>query len=223
MGLHDWFLFIRKKGYNPTLLYLSGLPSLTTGNRRFDVMANCFQVIQRAYSNQNLPPDAAHRILETEIKRFGNPHNMVLYIDGGQAEEKSNTAKTRDAARQKALDKTEASVNVFETRLSDGKRIRKRHFIDIKAGFKSAFYWSLPSRQEYANYMQRLGWTVIVAGTEADLAIAVDAGDNDIVISKDSDILAYQSVKTLWRPISNNRVLVYKIPDILAILGISRT
>ncbi|KAG0274828.1 hypothetical protein BGZ96_004069 [Linnemannia gamsii] len=148
---------------------------------------------------------------------------MTLYIDGGQAEEKINTAKTRDAARQKALDKTEGSLNVFETRLNGGKRIKKRHFTDVKAGFKSAFYWSLPSRQEYANYMRHLGWTVVVARTEADLAIALDAGETDIIISKDSDMLAYQSVKTLWRPTSNNLILVYKIPDILATLGISRT
>ncbi|KAF9117400.1 hypothetical protein BGW39_002216, partial [Mortierella sp. 14UC] len=132
---------------------------------------------------------------------------MTLYIDGGQAEEKMHTAKARDAARQKALDKTERSVNVFETRLKDGKRIRKRHFTDVKAGFTSAFYWSLPSRQEYASYMRHRGWTVVVARTEADLAIALDAQDNEIIISKDSDMLAYQSVKTLWRPTSNSLIL----------------
>ncbi|KAG9065426.1 hypothetical protein KI688_002751 [Linnemannia hyalina] len=223
MGLFDWYPFIRKKGYNPTVLYQSVLASLTTGTRRFDVMANCFPVIQQAYSNQNLPPDDAHRILENDIKRFGDPLNMRLYIDGDQAEEKMDTAKARDAKRHKALNRTEKSIKVFEERLNSNLRVRKRHFTDVKAGLKSSFHWSLRSRQEFANYMRHRGWTVIVCRTEADLAIAMDAQGIDVIISKDSDMTAYQSVTTLWRPVSNNLILVYKIPDVLATLGISRT
>ncbi|KAF8945173.1 hypothetical protein BGZ47_003134 [Haplosporangium gracile] len=223
MGLFDWYPFIRRKGYNPVVLHQSVLASQSTGTRRFDVMANCFPVIQRAYSNRNLTQDDPHRILEDDIKRFGNTLNMPLYIDGDQAEEKMNTAKARDAVRHKALHRTEESIKVFEERLNDDMRIRKRHFTDVKAGFKSSFHWSMRSRQEFANYMRHHGWTVFVCRTEADLAIALDAQDNDIIISKDSDMMAYRSVKTLWRPVSNNIVLVYKIPDVLATLGISRT
>ncbi|KAF9116080.1 hypothetical protein BGX30_006072, partial [Mortierella sp. GBA39] len=137
MGLFDWYPFIRKKGYNPTVLYQSVLASLTTGTRRFDVMANCFPVIQRTYSNYNLPQDVAHKILENDIKRSGNPLNMHLYIDGGQAVEKENTTKARDETRHKALDRTEKSIKVFEERLNDNLRVRKRHFTDVKAGLKS--------------------------------------------------------------------------------------
>ncbi|KAF9382477.1 hypothetical protein CPC16_009322 [Podila verticillata] len=222
MGLFDWYPFIRRKGYNPVALYKSVLASLTTGTRRFDVMASCFPVIQQAYSNQNLSHDEAHRILENDIKRFDNILNMCLYIDGDQAEEKMDTAKARGALRDKALDRTEKSIKVFEERLNDNLRIRKRHFTDIKAGFKTSFHWSLRSRQEFANYMRHRGWTVVICRTEADLAIALDAQDIDIIISKDSDMMAYQSIKTLWRPVSNNLILVYKIPDVLATLGISR-
>ena len=71
--------------------------------------------------------------------------------------------------------------------------------------------------------MRHCGWTVDVCETEADLAMAQDAQPDDIIISKDSDMMAYQSVKTLWRPVSNNLILVYKLPDVLATLGITRT
>jgi hypothetical protein len=223
MGLFDWYPFIRKKGYNPTVLYQSVLASLTTGTRRFDVMANCFPVIQRTFSNYNLPQDSAHKILENDIERFGTPLNMLLYIDGGQAVEKENTTKARDEARHKALDRTEKSIKVFEERLDDNLRVRKRHFTDVKVGLKSSFHWSLRSRQEFANYMRHRGWTVYVCETEADLAMAQDAKPDDIIISKDSDMMAYQSVKTLWRPVSKNLILVYKLPDVLATLGITRT
>ncbi|KAI8599824.1 hypothetical protein EDD21DRAFT_416424 [Dissophora ornata] len=222
MGLYGWYPFLRKKGYKPVVLYQSALTSLTTGMRRFDVMANCFTVIRQAYSNQNLTQDVAHRILEDDIKRFGNTLNMSLYVDGPQAVEKENTAKTREETRHKALVRTERSINTFEERLNSGMRIRKRHFTDVKAGFVSSFYWSLASRMEFVNYMRQRGWTVFICRTEADLAIAIDVHDTDIIISKDSDMMAYQSVKTLWRPVSNNLILVYKIPDVLATLGISR-
>ncbi|KAF9912525.1 hypothetical protein EC991_010612, partial [Linnemannia zychae] len=221
MGLFDWFPFIRRKGYNPALLYTSIITSLTTGRRRFDVLGTCFRVIQHAYCNNS--QEAAHRILEKDIERFGNTLNMSLYIDGPQAVEKVNTARTREETRLKALDRTEKSIDTFEERLNNGMKIRKRHFTDIKAGLASSFYWSLTSRLEFSKYMESRGWTVVICTTEADVAMARDAQPNDIIISKDSDMLAYQSVVTLWRPVSNNLILVYKIPDILSTLGISRT
>ncbi|KAF9115689.1 hypothetical protein BGX30_006194, partial [Mortierella sp. GBA39] len=98
--------------------------------------------------------------------------------------------------------------------------LRKRRFTDVKAGLKSSFHWPLRSRQEFANYMRLCGWTVVVCRTEANLAIAMDAQDIDVIILKDSDMMAYQSVATLWRPVSNNLILVYKIPDVLATLKI---
>ncbi|KAF9536987.1 hypothetical protein EC957_009129 [Mortierella hygrophila] len=138
--------------------------------------------------------------------------------------------EARDETRHKAPDGTEKSIKVrreksitvFEERLNDNLRVRKRHFIDVKAGLKSSFHWPLRSRQEFANYMRHRGWTVDVCETEADLAMAQDAQPDDIV-SKDSDMMAYQSVKTLWRPVSNNLILAYKLPDVLATLGITRT
>ncbi|KAF9118024.1 hypothetical protein BGX30_004889 [Mortierella sp. GBA39] len=66
--------------------------------------------------------------------------------------------------------------------------------------------------------MRHRAWTVFDYRMEADLAIALDAQDIDIIISKDSDMMAYQSVKTLWPPVSNNLILAYKILDVLATL-----
>ncbi|KAF9333018.1 hypothetical protein BG006_004085 [Podila minutissima] len=117
----------------------------------------------------------------------------------------------------------EKSIKVFKGRVNDSLRIRKQHFTDVKAGFKSSFHWSLRSHQEFANYMWHHSWTVVICRMEADLAIALDAQDIDIIISKDSDMMVYQLVKTLWCPVSNNLILIYKIPDVLATLGISQT
>ncbi|KAF9367305.1 hypothetical protein CPB97_005953 [Podila verticillata] len=125
MGLCDWYPFICWKGYNPVALYQSILASLTTGTCHFDVMANCFPIIQQAYSNQNLPQDEAHRILENDIKRFGDTLNMCLYINGDLAEEKMDTVKAQGTLQHKALDHMEKSIKAFKERLNDNLRMRK--------------------------------------------------------------------------------------------------
>ncbi|OAQ25053.1 hypothetical protein K457DRAFT_1898402 [Linnemannia elongata AG-77] len=84
------------------------------------------------------------------------------------------------------------------------------------------YYWSMESRRSFADYMTERHWTVKVVATEAGLVIAIDANPGDIIISRDSDMLAYGSIVTLWRPVSNDIILVYSIPDLLLALGITR-
>ncbi|KAG0279679.1 hypothetical protein BGZ95_000557 [Linnemannia exigua] len=100
-------------------------------------------------------------------------------------------------------------------RIATGQRLRKRHFCDVRTGLASSFYWLKEHRTGFAQYMRGKGWTVIEAETEADVAIAVEAQADDIVISADSDMLAYETIKTLWRPVSGGQALVYSIPALL--------
>ncbi|KAG0333888.1 hypothetical protein BG005_005018, partial [Podila minutissima] len=69
--------------------------------------------------------------------------------------------------------------------------------------------------------MVQAGWTVRLCATEADLAIAVDNQPGDIVVSADSDMLAYASTSTLWRPVSNCLVLAYELADVRQELALS--
>ncbi|KAF9927236.1 hypothetical protein FBU30_003419 [Linnemannia zychae] len=79
---------------------------------------------------------------------------------------------------------------------------------------------TLESRLDNDN--RNKGWTVKVADTEADLAIAIDADPDNIIISSDSDMMAYATVHTLWRLVSGGVILVYNIPDLLGALDITR-
>ncbi|KAF9945327.1 hypothetical protein BGZ72_001470 [Mortierella alpina] len=58
--------------------------------------------------------------------------------------------------------------------------------------------------------------------TNADVAIARDCRPGDIVISADSDMLAYSTISILWRPVSRGLILVYNISDLCQVLGLSR-
>ena len=110
------------------------------------------------------------------------------------------------------------SMQELETRVNDGLRVRKHHFTDIS----SAFYWSMDARRAFADYMIEHGWVVVNCTTEADLAIAQACLPTDIVLSRDSDMLYYASIRTIWRPISKGRVLVYDIKEDMATLGLNQ-
>ncbi|KAF9971008.1 hypothetical protein BGZ75_002042, partial [Mortierella antarctica] len=61
---------------------------------------------------------------------------------------------------------------------------------------------------------------VVECETEADLRIGNDCQPGDVVVTRDSDLLIYPKVACIWRPISKERVLVYRVNDILASLTV---
>ncbi|KAF9139896.1 hypothetical protein BGX30_007338, partial [Mortierella sp. GBA39] len=110
-------------------LYQSVVAKITPNRRRrLDVLGTCYRVIRNSYSNN--PPDVAHRMLEKEVSRYGSSLDMSLYIDGYQAVEKSYTAAEREGVRDRALELTTTVLDTLESRLDNGLRIRKRHFVD---------------------------------------------------------------------------------------------
>jgi hypothetical protein len=220
MGLAGWYPFIRKKGYNPHLLSKSVILKNPASQRHLDVLGTLFRTISNAYASN--PPYIAHSILQNEIERYGTQENLILYLDGPPAEEKRATTDLRDKARLKALDDLGSNLDTFDKKLNESSRIRKQLHISIAKGFQKSFYWCLDIRQEFAEHMRHLGWRVQVGPTESDVAIARAAEDGDIVISGDSDMMAYRSITTVWRPVSNDLILVYNIPDVLKTLQISR-
>ncbi|KAG0294470.1 hypothetical protein BGZ98_001756 [Dissophora globulifera] len=77
-------------------------------------------------------------------------------------------------------------------------------------------------RESFAEYMTRAGWKVQTCVSEADVGIARDCQPGDIVVSADSDMLAYSSILILWRPISRSLILVCEISDVCQVLCVSR-
>ncbi|KAI1287156.1 hypothetical protein EDD11_010487, partial [Mortierella claussenii] len=220
MGLKDWFPFLRRKGYSPLVIHASVI-LLAMGNKKglVDVLS-FYGVIKNAYSRHS--PEKAHTILEDHLNRFGSKSNLVLYIDGGPALEKQVTAKQRKEARDKATKKCADSIEKLENIINNNSKPRKTHFADVWKSLAGSFYWSTEDRQSFIVYMKEAGWSVRICETEADVAIAVDCQPDDIVISADSDMLAYGSVSTLWRPISKYLVLEYKLTDVCLQLGMTR-
>ncbi|GJJ78017.1 hypothetical protein EMPS_10376 [Entomortierella parvispora] len=186
---------------------------------RIDVLS-FFCIIRNAYSR--CKPEDAHKILERHLARFGSKSNLVLYIDGQQALEKEETARRRKESRTVAAAKCMKSLQNLEDLINQNSRPRKRHFSDARSTLAATFYWSLDDRRSFVKYMEDAGWCVQICKTEADVAIAVDCQPDDIVISQDSDFLAYNTVSTLWRPVSKHVLLEYKLANVCLALQLSR-
>ncbi|KAG0057380.1 hypothetical protein BGZ83_010839 [Gryganskiella cystojenkinii] len=219
-GQKGWYPFLRKKGYHPPVLNLSvAATTSNTSTRRIDLLSR-FSVIRYAYTHNSV--EQAHLTLEKDVAQFGTKENSVIYVDGPQAVEKEHTAKIRLEALEKAVDRCEKSLGVLQERINESMKVRKKHFTDVKTSLASTFYWSLTMRESFVEYMTRAGWKVQTCATEADVAIARDCQPGDIVVSADSDMLAYSSISVLWRPVSRSLIFVYNILDICQILGMSR-
>ncbi|KAF9940138.1 hypothetical protein BGZ70_006365, partial [Mortierella alpina] len=212
MGLKGWFPFLRKKGYHPAELAVSAAATTSrTSIRRIDLLSR-FSVIRNAYTRNSV--EQAHVILEKDIARFGTKENIIVYVDGVQAIEKEHTALGREETRRTAGQRCIESLNVLEARISKGLRVRKRHFTDVRASMATTFYWSHAMRDSFVEYMTREGWTIVGCPTEADVAIAQECRPGDIVVSADSDMLAYSTISILWRPVSRSVILVYNISEL---------
>lgn len=160
------------------------------------------------------------------LTRIGNKSNIIIYIDGGATVEKIETHERREEKRRMSLTKAKYGIKMLEDRLSQDQSVRKHHFTAIKKHLKSAFRWSVDARSSFASYMSTKGWRVVRCRGEADVDIAKACSPTDIVLSRDSDYFAYQSVLHIWRPTgygTRSMLSCYHVPDILMALSVTRS
>jgi hypothetical protein len=80
----------------------------------------------------------------------------------------------------------------------------------------------MESRRELASFLASRSWTVRLLNIEADVAIARDCGPGDVVLSRDSDMFAYQGIAEVWRPVRGKTIQIYDMPQVLAAIHLSR-
>jgi len=120
--------------------------------------------------------------------------SAVLYFDGAQCKEKLETQQRRQNARAKAIDHADAHVATFMDRVTNGAHIRKHYFANVGKQLSNAFRWNVDARSGLTLFLQSHGWTVVQCETEADVRIAADTVEGDIVISGDSDLFIYERI-----------------------------
>ncbi|KAF9570266.1 Rad2 nuclease [Mortierella alpina] len=219
MGVVGLWPLIKKKGYDPA--FRNRVPLESEGSVcRLDVLGTFYLNIRSTYIRH--PPEVAHEILERQISNMVAKEHTVLYIDGEPAKEKAPTHAQRNQWRKDAAEEAEKLLAQLHHRVTQEQNVRKWMVSAIKKATEKVFVWSAESRAEFARYLEQQGWQVLIAPTEADLAIALDCGPQDVVISKDSDMVVYKSINHICRPISKGRFLDYDVQDVAEALGMSR-
>lgn len=190
---------------------------------RVDVQGTFYSTIRYAYSH--CPTlDAAHAMVYKRISKITSRPISVLYLDGSPAAEKEGTHQARERVRTNAVNDARKDVDEFIHRVDGGLPVHKQHFVKVKKNLGKAFQWDPEARASLARYFRERNWEVVESLTEADVEIARDCQEGDVVITQDSDLAMYNEVTTIWRLISGARFLEYKInEEVLPALGISRT
>ncbi|KAF9188015.1 hypothetical protein BGZ49_003985, partial [Haplosporangium sp. Z 27] len=218
MGIYGLWPFLKKKGYEPTACRRPH--SSNTTKIRVDVLGTFFALIAHTYSSY--PADKAHFIVEQQIQKIGLKQNLILYFDGAPSTEKRDARNYRLCQREKYLHIARKAMDTLNSRIESNLRVRKHHFIAVAKNLKRAFYWPVESRAALVEYLKQRGWNAIMCHTEADLQIAKDYEPNDVVVTRDSDLLVYDNIITIWRPVTRDLTLVYDVPRILETLSYTR-
>jgi hypothetical protein len=188
MGVRDLWKIVQKKGHDPPVV---SMPREVPGGKLLvDIQGTLYGLLRRAYSNHD--DDEAQRIFLHGLEKLFVPTTCVLYFDGERAEEKSRVHAQRDQTRKSALAKATTHIQQLEARIDMEQRVPRQLHIDIRKSLDQCFVWTPISRQGLCAFLRSKGWTVKVCITEADIGIALDCTAKDVIVSRDSDMLAYR-------------------------------
>jgi hypothetical protein len=77
-------------------------------------------------------------------------------------------------------------------------------------------------KQTFIDTPSTLGWNIIACHGEADVHIgSIVMTDEDAVVSGDSDLLFYQNIPNVIRPLAGKQMMLYKKSAILQSLNLS--
>ncbi|KAF9979205.1 hypothetical protein BGZ73_004091 [Actinomortierella ambigua] len=179
----------KKKDHHPKSRNPKHTSLPQTTKIRVDV-ATFLSTIRATYTMNAQDKAKAHETLFNHLKRYGDPLQMVLYIDGDAANEKNETRREREEKRAKSAMSAQNAITLLADRVKTGQPPTKQLFKD------------------------------------ADTAIATDCQLQDVVLSQDSDFMAYDSVMTLWQPVRDRdsiKILEYSKAEVLNRIGLSIT
>ncbi|KAF9941914.1 hypothetical protein BGZ67_003744, partial [Mortierella alpina] len=160
--------------------------------------------------------------IEKEISKLGDKSRLILYVDGHQVNEKQATQDARGATRAVAEAEAKRFLSEIEDRVKKDLSVRKWRFDNIDKAIKKSFSWNVHDRASFCRHMEQSGWTVQTAATEADVATAREIEPGDVVISRDSGMLIYGRICTLYRGKSRGRFHGHDIQEVAASLDLTR-
>lgn len=220
MGVVELWSILRKKKFEPGIA-----KALHHSIRyRLDLLSCLYIQIRRAICTYS-DTEEAHEAIHRALSRFVDPpqpepspltlteaqRSIVIYVDGEWPLEKHETHQKRLKDAEDALNEATGSISVLEQRVRQGKWPAKQKERNFTKALNKAMILTYDDKKNLAAYLKKKGWSVVLAEYEADVEIAKACDRNDIVISRDSDMLVYENVTTVWRPITPGCFHVYDV------------
>ncbi|KAF9169589.1 hypothetical protein BGX21_001217 [Mortierella sp. AD011] len=138
-----WAWLRNKKIYHPRLIHPnSQIVQPSQSKIRVDVCGSFYSSIRWAYTRFRDSRELAHEALGRILARLGRKDQLVFYIDGRPAVEKQQTHDRRRQQRKGAVETAEKGLELIETRIRAGQRLRRQHFLTCHRAINNAFHWS---------------------------------------------------------------------------------
>ena len=224
MGVKDLWQFVHYKGYfaetfgtvSAAVAHGDAAPSRVL----VDLQAAFFGKIRYAYSHHQ--STAAHQMLQRAILKAGlTAESATLYVDGAVPVEKMATHQERAKKGRDSRIQAKEHLVALQERVRENKAVHKHHFQAVIKHALNGFRWPREERAAFVQYMRDQGWNVVECQFEADVTIARDSTENDVVLSIDSDYFAYSTVHTIVRPF-RGKFRKYRVAEVLGHLELSR-
>ncbi|KAF9995494.1 hypothetical protein BGZ65_008866, partial [Modicella reniformis] len=204
--------------YDPPTIYLPKRPC-PSGPIRVDLQACFFNLLRKTSTK---PTDVAHKTIDRRLSTVVAKVCSVIYIDGFDVSEKAGTHAVRQAKREQAEVAATVALDVLVSRVEHRKRATRQQHITARKNIQKSFRLTLSARIALMEFLQQQGWTVVLGDDlEADIHIARDCGTNNVILTTDSDVLAYANINKVWRLVTNRKVLEYGQNDVCTILKLS--
>ncbi|KAG0098493.1 hypothetical protein BGZ93_011315 [Podila epicladia] len=149
--------------------------------------------------------------------KLGNKDELVLYVDGLPAAEKptptinaSKTVLRLANARSESSSHWRTASRPTSTFANTTSTLPTKNSVQPSAG-----PWD---SRDFVDYMANNDYEIILCATEADIKIAADCKEVDVVITGDSDLLYYKIVPAVLRPIGRGKSRRYWLYDKAAVL-----
>jgi hypothetical protein len=221
MGLQGWWLYLKGAGLDPPPFDMT---EIADAKLEVDIMSTFYSLIILKVLEAKRAGKSAFDAgvkLGHHLATMFPANQCTLHVDGAHSIEKAPEHAHRDRVLDGELNKLESLVERVEARSATGKRTSKSTWMDIERLIRRIFRLSEDDKSKLVEGLQTQ-FTMCKCISEADICIArLPTHDRRrIVVTADSDLLAFQSVTEVLRPLPHSRSFgLYRRDDVLRAFG----
>ncbi|KAG0326729.1 hypothetical protein BGZ99_009128, partial [Dissophora globulifera] len=224
MGIRGLYQYLNKRAPRRDT---ADTATLSNFDLHIDLLGSHYALIVRLMTKdykRTTSAARAGRAIAAMLRETFNLENQIhlIHIDGVPNQEKAIEHAERNAAYSKQHGQLQAALNKMATKSSQGRWTSGTVIKLIHKKLGAVFKLSDADKRTLIKTLKDLGLPICQCYTEADICIAdacEDGSSQHLVVSGDSDLLVYESIDSVLRPIPRSSFYaIYDKDDVLDIL-----